>query len=39
LTNEILERQAIEKWDGRLPLIMTKDAPKLLNINDILKLK
>jgi regulator of protease activity HflC (stomatin/prohibitin superfamily) len=39
LTNEILERQAIEKWDGRLPLIMTKDAPKLLNMNDILKLK
>jgi len=39
LTNEILERQAIEKWDGRLPLIMSKDAPKLLNMSDILKLK
>ena len=39
LTNEILERQAIEKWDGKLPLIMTKDAPKLLNMNEILKLK
>jgi prohibitin 1 len=39
LTNEILERQAIEKWDGRLPLIMSKDAPKLLNMNEILKLK
>lgn len=39
LTNEILERQAIEKWDGKLPLIMSKDAPKLLNMNEILKLK
>jgi len=39
LTNEILERQVIEKWDGKLPLIMTKDAPKLLNMNEILKLK
>jgi prohibitin 1 len=37
LTNEILERQAIEKWDGKLPLIMTKDTPKLLNFNEILK--
>ncbi len=39
LTNEILERQAIEKWDGKLPLIMSKDAPKLFNMNEILKLK
>ncbi|MBD2208144.1 prohibitin family protein [Calothrix sp. FACHB-1219] len=39
LTNEILERQAIEKWDGRLPLIMSKDSPKLLNMSEILKLK
>jgi prohibitin 1 len=39
LTNEILERQAIEKWDGKLPLIMSKDSPKLLNMNEILKLK
>ncbi|MBW4563927.1 MAG: prohibitin family protein [Mojavia pulchra JT2-VF2] len=37
LTNEILERQAIEKWDGKLPLIMTKDTPKVLNINELLK--
>ncbi len=39
LTNEILERQAIEKWDGKLPLIMTKDAPRLLNLTELLKLK
>jgi prohibitin 1 len=39
LTNEILARQAIEKWDGKLPLIMAKDSPSLLNMNDILKLK
>ncbi|MGH1395067.1 MAG: prohibitin family protein [Trichormus sp.] len=39
LTNDILARQAIEKWDGKLPLIMTKDTPKFLNLNEILKLK
>ncbi|MBW4616263.1 MAG: prohibitin family protein [Desmonostoc vinosum HA7617-LM4] len=38
LTAEILERQTIEKWDGRLPLVMSKDAPKLLNISELLKL-
>ncbi|MHC5613366.1 MAG: prohibitin family protein [Nostoc sp.] len=39
LTNEILTRQAIEKWDGKLPLIVTKDTPKFLNPSEILKLK
>jgi len=39
LTNEILTRQAIEKWDGKLPLIVTKDTPKFLNTSEILKLK
>ncbi|MBD2195456.1 MULTISPECIES: prohibitin family protein [Calothrix] len=39
LTPEIIERQAIQKWDGKLPLIMTKDTPKLLNPSEILKLK
>ncbi|MBD2168246.1 prohibitin family protein [Calothrix membranacea FACHB-236] len=39
LTNEILERQAIQRWDGKLPLIMTKDTPKFLNPTELLKLK
>jgi prohibitin 1 len=39
LTPEILERQAIQKWDGKLPLIMTKDTPKFLNPSEILKFK
>lgn len=39
LTHEILERQAIQKWDGQLPLIMTKDTPNFLNPSEILKLK
>ena len=36
LTNEVLERQAIEKWDGKLPLIMIKDVPRLLNMKTFL---
>jgi regulator of protease activity HflC (stomatin/prohibitin superfamily) len=39
LTNEILARQTIDKWDGKLPLIMSKDTPKFLNTSEILKLK
>ncbi|MBD2249988.1 prohibitin family protein [Nostoc parmelioides] len=39
LTNDILARQVIEKWDGKLPLVITKDTPKFLNLNEILKLK
>ncbi|MBX9254650.1 prohibitin family protein [Desmonostoc muscorum CCALA 125] len=37
LTPEILQRQAIEKWDGKLPLIVSKEAPKLMNIGEFLK--
>ncbi|MCG6134704.1 MAG: prohibitin family protein [Nostoc sp. LLA-1] len=39
LTEEILERRAIEKWDGKLPLIMSKDTPKLVNMSELLKLR
>lgn len=39
LSDDILERQFVEKWDGKLPLIMSKDAPKVLNMNELLKLK
>lgn len=38
LTLEILQRQAIEKWNGKLPLIVSKEAPKLLNLSEFLKL-
>lgn len=37
LTPQILQRQAIEKWNGKLPLIVSKEAPKLLNLNELLK--
>ncbi|MEH2123351.1 prohibitin family protein [Nostoc sp.] len=37
LTPEILQRQAIEKWNGKLPLIVSKEAPKLLNLSELLK--
>ncbi|MEH2434053.1 MAG: prohibitin family protein [Nostoc sp.] len=37
LTPEILQRQAIEKWNGKLPLIVSKEAPKLFNLSEILK--
>jgi prohibitin 1 len=37
LTPEILQRQAIEKWNGKLPLIVSKNAPKLLNLSEFLK--
>ncbi|MDZ8186687.1 MAG: prohibitin family protein [Nostoc sp. ChiSLP02] len=37
LTPQILQRQAIQKWDGKLPLIVSKEAPKLLNMSELLK--
>ncbi|MDZ8140854.1 MAG: prohibitin family protein [Nostoc sp. DedQUE04] len=37
LTPEILQRQALEKWNGKLPLIVSKEAPKLLNLSEFLK--
>ena len=36
LTTEILAKQAIEKWNGNLPLIVGKD-PRLLDIGDLLQ--
>ncbi|MCP6757441.1 MAG: prohibitin family protein [Fischerella sp. CENA71] len=38
LTSEILERQAIEKWNGKLPLIVGRDVPKFFNISELWKL-
>ena len=36
LTPELLQRQAIEKWNGKLPLIMGKDSPNLWNIQELI---
>jgi regulator of protease activity HflC (stomatin/prohibitin superfamily) len=37
LTPEILQRQALKKWNGNLPLIVGKDGPKLLDLNQFLQ--
>ena len=37
LTTEILQRQAIEKWNGKLPLIYGKETPKLWNLSELFK--
>ena len=35
LTPELLERQAIEKWDGKLPLIVGEGGKNLLDLNKL----
>lgn len=37
LTPEILQKQAIEKWNGNLPLIVDKGSTKLLDLSDFLQ--
>lgn len=37
LTTEILQRQAIEKWNGKLPLIVGKESPKFWNLSELFK--
>jgi prohibitin 1 len=37
LTTEILQRQAIEKWNGKLPLIMGKENPKIWNLSELFR--
>jgi prohibitin 1 len=37
LTPELLEKQAIEKWNGKLPMIWGNDSPKLLDLKELLK--
>ncbi|OUL33042.1 band 7 protein [Nostoc sp. T09] len=37
LTTEILQRQAIEKWNGKLPLIVGKETPKFWNLSELFK--
>lgn len=36
LTQELLQRQAIEKWDGKLPKIMGNGGTKLLDLSKLL---
>lgn len=36
LTPQLLQRQAIEKWNGKLPLIVGKDDFKIGNIQDLI---
>lgn len=35
LTTKLLQKQAIEKWNGKLPLIMGKEMPKFWNFSDL----
>jgi regulator of protease activity HflC (stomatin/prohibitin superfamily) len=37
LTAQLLQRQAIEKWDGKLPLVVSNDNLPLINLQDLLK--
>ncbi|HIK12589.1 MAG TPA: prohibitin family protein [Oscillatoriaceae cyanobacterium M33_DOE_052] len=37
LTPELLTKQAIEKWNGELPVIVGSDAKQVLNLTDIIK--
>ena len=37
LTPELLQRQAIEKWNGNLPLVMGSDGTKLLDMRQLVE--
>lgn len=37
LTPELLQRQAIEKWNGKLPLIMGKQSPKFWDFREFIQ--
>lgn len=37
LTPDLLQRQAIEKWNGKLPLIVGNGEPKFLDLNEFFK--
>ncbi len=37
LTPDLLEKQAIEKWNGKLPMIVGNDSPKLLDLSKFIK--
>jgi len=37
LTPELLQRQAIERWNGNLPLVMSNDGTKLLDLRQLVE--
>lgn len=37
LTADLLQKQAIEKWDGRLPVIMGSDTNKVVDLNRLVQ--
>ncbi|MBU7584942.1 MAG: prohibitin family protein [Nostoc sp. TH1S01] len=37
LTPELLQKQAIEKWNGKLPLVIGKENPKIWDFSELLK--
>ncbi|MBD2446249.1 prohibitin family protein [Nostoc sp. FACHB-152] len=37
LTPELLQKQAIEKWNGKLPLVIGKESPKIWDFSELLK--
>ncbi|GFE69147.1 band 7 protein [Chroococcus sp. FPU101] len=37
LTPEILKKQAIDKWNGNLPIVISNDALQLLDMEDLIK--
>jgi regulator of protease activity HflC (stomatin/prohibitin superfamily) len=39
LTPQLLQKQAIERWDGNLPLILGGEGPKLLDLQQLLESK
>ena len=36
LTPEIIQKQAVNKWDGKLPLFMGSNEAKILDINKLM---
>jgi regulator of protease activity HflC (stomatin/prohibitin superfamily) len=38
LTPELLQKQAIEKWNGNLPLIVGEDSTKLIDLKQLIKI-
>lgn len=39
LTSELLEKQAIEKWNGNLPLIMGDNGTKVIDVKQLMKMQ
>lgn len=37
LTREILQREALEKWNGKMPLIVGKESPRFLDLSQFFK--